>query len=60
MKAIVCDMCGRVILLEDDKPYICPSGVYRLVSDKGYASEVDLCENCAGNLVKVLRRMDGE
>ena len=60
MKAIVCDKCGKVTLLEDDRPYMYPAGVYRLVSDRGGSKEIDLCEDCAGNLVELLRRMDGE
>lgn len=60
MKAIVCDKCGKVILLEDDRPYCYPSGIYRLVNERGGAKELDLCEDCAGELVEVLRRMDGE
>ena len=60
MKAIVCDRCGKVTLLEDEFPYRYPSGVYRLVHDTGKAKEIDLCEDCADGLIEVLRRMDGE
>ena len=60
MKAIVCDRCGKVTLLEDEFPYLYPSGVYRLVHDAGKAKEIDLCEDCADGLIEVLRRMDGE
>lgn len=60
MKAIVCDKCGKVNLLEDERPYLYPSGIYRLVSDKD-DSVVDLCEECAAELVEAIRRTkDGE
>ena len=59
MKAIVCDKCGKVTLLEDHKPYVSPSGVYRLVGDSGiYEQEFDLCEDCVGDLRKGLRGME--
>lgn len=60
MKAIVCDKCGHVTLLEDDMPYYSPTGVYRLIDDKGGVN-VDLCESCAAELVEAVRKMkDGE
>lgn len=60
MKAIVCDKCGKVALLEDDKPYMYPTGVYRLVSDGCKAKDLDLCEDCAGELVEAVRGMEGK
>ena len=60
MKAIVCDMCGNVNLLEDDRPYMFPSGVYQLISDNN-SSVVDLCEVCAAKLMESVRKVkDGE
>lgn len=60
MKAIVCDRCGKVNLLEDERPYLYPTGVYRLLNDKDI-SAVDLCEECAAELVEAIRRTkDGE
>lgn len=56
MKAIVCDKCGKVVLLEDEFPYRYPSGIYRLVHDGGEAKELDLCETCTNELVDALRR----
>ena len=61
MKAIVCDKCGHVTLLEDNKPYYSPTGVYRLVNDRSEVNEIDLCEDCAAELVEAVRKMkDGE
>jgi Fe2+ or Zn2+ uptake regulation protein len=61
MKAFVCDKCGKVILLEDDKAYYAKSnGVYHLVSDKMEHCEIDLCEDCAKELMSAVRNMKGE
>lgn len=60
MKAIVCDKCGKVTLLEDEFPYRYPSSVYRLVCESGKAKELDLCEDCADGIIEALRRRDGE
>lgn len=60
MKAIVCDKCGKVIPLEDDWPCRYPAGAYRLVNDRAEAKPIDLCEECVGELVKCLRKMDGD
>lgn len=57
MKAIVCDKCGKVNLLEDDKPYMYPTSVYRLISDRE-SSVIDLCEECTAELVAAVRRDD--
>lgn len=60
MKAIVCDKCGKVTLLEDEMPYMYPSGVYRLFSDKDN-SVLDICEDCKNELLEAVRRTkDGE
>ena len=56
MKAIVCDKCGKVNLLEDEKPYMDPSGVYRLIGDRD-DTVLDLCENCANELVEAVRNV---
>ena len=56
MKAIVCDKCGKVVLLEDEKPYMCnPIGVYTLY--KGGSDEViELCEECGNDLISEVRK----
>lgn len=53
-EAYVCDKCGKVVLLEDSKPYMSPSGIYQLVGEKSeYA--IDLCENCVEELFERVR-----
>lgn len=54
MRAIVCDRCGKVMLLPDD----------RLWTDEGYTLRgmkkelnLDLCEECAEELVKATREV---
>lgn len=61
MKAIVCDKCGKVMLLEDERPYlVSPAGVYRLIGERDCHS-LDLCEDCACELIEAVRRTkDGE
>lgn len=57
MKAIVCDKCGSVILLEDGPPAY-PAGIYRLTGGDT-ALNLDLCENCAAELVDACRKVKG-
>lgn len=56
MKAYVCDKCGKVILLEDERPYMVPIGVYQLIGDTD-KMHLDLCEECANELVEAVRRV---
>lgn len=58
-KAIMCDKCGKIALLDDNKPYIYPCGIYRLITDKD-DSVLDLCEACAAELVEAVRRTKEE
>ena len=58
MKAIVCDKCGKVNLLDESKPYMFPPGIFRLVSDKD-DREIDLCEECAEELMAAVREQRG-
>ena len=62
MKAIVCDKCGKVILLEDDKPYwVAPAGVFVLQKDAHPHVKMDLCEDCVDELMEAVRRTkDGD
>lgn len=56
MKAIVCDKCGKVTLIEDDKPtYSEESGVFHLIGSFGTASQIDLCKDCAQELMAAVR-----
>lgn len=59
MRAIVCDKCGKTMLLEDNTPYsYSPVGAYRLVNDKDNVT-LDLCEGCANELLEAVRKMKG-
>lgn len=56
MRAIVCDKCGKTILVPDGKTsYDAENGVFYLVSN---AAEVklDLCEECANELLTLVRK----
>ena len=55
MKAIVCDCCGKTILLEN--PYCYPSGTYQLHGEKEDLC-IDLCEECAAKLTKAIREQE--
>lgn len=55
MKAIVCDSCGKVILIPDRTNTYVNNGVHRLISDTLDAIELDLCDECAGKLVESVR-----
>lgn len=55
-KAFVCDKCGKVILLDDDKLYYTPEhGISHLVC--GGKCELDLCEDCVQELMAAVRDM---
>lgn len=56
MKAIVCDKCGKVTLLEDDKPYTyAPIGIYVLLNELA-GTRLELCEDCGNELIEAVRR----
>ncbi len=55
MRAIVCDKCGKVILLPDDGPtYALPNGVVRIVGSE--IGDIDLCVECANELKAAVRK----
>ena len=55
MKAIVCDSCGKVILIPDRTNIYVNNGVHRLFSDTLDVAELDLCDECANKLVEAVR-----
>lgn len=56
MKAIVCDKCGKVVLLEDNVPiFYAPIGIYRLESQKD-GTMLELCEDCGNELISAVRK----
>lgn len=54
MKAIVCDKCGKVILIPDEIVYEYATGINRL-SMMTKRLEIDLCDECADELVAAVR-----
>ena len=62
MKAYVCDKCGKVILIEDDKAYYSKeNGIYHLVCDSTKYCDLDLCEDCVHELMGAVREVkDGD
>lgn len=54
MKAIVCDKCGKVVLLPD-APTAAPTGINRLfMPKKGF--DLDLCDECTDELIAAVRK----
>lgn len=58
MKAIVCDKCGKVVLLADEYPLGKAEGIHCLTLTNDYSreSKLDLCQECAEELVAAVRR----
>ena len=49
MNAIVCDKCGKVVLLENGERLKRSEGLFTLYDHKE-TSCIDLCEDCVGEL----------
>lgn len=57
MRAIVCDKCGKVVLLdEDERDYSVKQGTACLLIQDGHQTHIDLCEECARELMDVAIR----
>ena len=55
MKAIICDKCGKPVLLPDDNVTCCKeNGIYHLYSDCGRL-QLELCEDCSNDLMAAVR-----
>ena len=59
MHAIVCDKCGKVILLEEDRVRgLCiPDDVFILRNDRR-DTRIELCEDCGNELVAAVRGLE--
>ena len=55
MKAVVCDCCGKVVLIPDSGRIYGETGIHRLVADTLDYTSLDLCEECAGKLMDAVR-----
>ena len=58
MRAILCDKCGKTMLMEDRPFSMLPRGFHRLINDKDDTS-LDLCEDCANELLAAVREVKG-
>lgn len=58
MRAIVCDCCGKTVLLSDEHPYAEPIGMNRLTGDILGRSCLDLCDKCAEKLIAAVRETE--
>lgn len=58
MKAIVCDKCGKVVLLAEEIPLGKAEGIHCLILTNDYSRErkLDLCEECAEELLSLTRK----
>ena len=60
MRAIVCDCCGKVVLLAEDEGYREPENMHRLSGRIIGRSELDLCTECAEKLIQATRGQEAE
>ena len=56
MLAIVCDCCGKVRLLDGEEIFHRPTGFKILSDDGNFPSKIDLCEECAEQLMAAVRK----
>ena len=59
MKAIVCDKCGAVVLLEDG-PISSPKGINHVDGAALPSGGIDLCDKCTAELVAAVRGAEGD
>ena len=57
MRAIVCDKCGKVVLIPDRSNMHNIEGVHQLYSDGLGISKLDLCDECAEELIGAVRNV---
>ena len=53
MRAVICDKCGKVMLLADKEFY--PEPGYHLISSGAGRVDLDLCDECADELIAAVR-----
>lgn len=54
MKAIVCDCCGKCVLLSFETPWVEPKGFHK-VYDADSREAMELCDECFEKLTKAVR-----
>lgn len=57
MRAIVCDCCGKVILIEEREMWQKVDGVHCVVAKPEFI-ELDLCDECYNKLMDGVRGMN--
>lgn len=57
MRAIVCDCCGKVILMEEHDSWQKVDGVHYIVGKSDF-TELDLCDECYNKLMDGVRGMN--
>ena len=56
MKAIVCDSCGKAVLIPDELSGRHQEGIYHLEGYSNGRIYVDLCQECFDKLMAAVRR----
>ena len=60
MRAVVCDCCGKTVLLSDSGPYFeCPKGITTLRGEPPNGLVMELCEDCVDRLLAAVRETKG-
>lgn len=57
MKALVCDCCGKVVLIPESCRDYGETGIHRLIADTLDYSVLDLCQECADKLMEAVRNV---
>lgn len=60
MRAIVCDCCGKVVLLEETVRFNNLDGIHHLSGPILGRDGIDLCTECAEKLVKATKGQEAE
>lgn len=59
MRAMVCDCCGKTVLIADEPYMYAPQGIHTLRGDSLPRKELDLCEECVGRLMAAVKESAG-
>ena len=57
MKAVVCDKCGKVVLMADEDLMTYTEGI-NILQMLGKRQTIDLCDECTDELVAAIRKGD--
>lgn len=59
MKAMVCDCCGKVVLISDEPYMYAPEGMHTLRGDSLPRKDLDLCDDCVESLLAAVAESAG-